>query len=202
MERYHKIPSIFKRDNRGKFTQEFSTPEICALQNIEWQMEEKLDGTNIRIMWDGETVRFGGKTDNAQIPVPLLNVLQDECPLSLFRDVFKGVPTCLYGEGIGPKIQKGGELYGDLRFVLFDVGIGGYWLRREDVVDVAEKIGCELSTIHAVGPLQKAIDIVLNGFESTYGERAAEGLVLRPPVQLFDRMGERIITKVKSKDHC
>lgn len=198
MKPYHKIPSIFKRDDRGKFTKEYSTPELNVLKDIEWQMEEKLDGTNIRIMWDGETVRFGGKTDNAQIPVPLLNVLQDTFPSEKFAGFEGG--GCLYGEGIGPKIQKSGHLYGDLRFVLFDVRIDQWWLKREVVADIAEKAECQLSTIIANGPLQKAVDLAKEGFESRHGEFLAEGLVLRPPAQLFDRTGERIITKVKHKD--
>lgn len=198
MIEYHKIPSIYKRDNRGRFTEEYSTPEICALKDIEWQMEEKLDGTNIRIMWDGEKVRFGGKTSAAQIQTTLLHLLQDNFPAEKFADFDR--LTCLYGEGVGPKIQKGGHLYGGLKFVLFDVRVGNWWLRREDVADVAERVSCELSLIITRGSLSKAVGMAKEGFDSTYGVFCAEGLVLRPPVQLFDRMGERIITKIKHKD--
>jgi hypothetical protein len=35
---------------------------------------------------------------------------------------------------------------------------------------------------------------------SRWGEFEAEGLVARPEVELFDRAGHRIITKIKAKD--
>ena len=66
MEPYHKIQSIFKRDaeNGYKFTSEYSCPEFEYLQNNEWEFTEKVDGTNIRIIWDGQDgLRIAGRTE-------------------------------------------------------------------------------------------------------------------------------------------
>ena len=76
MKEYHKIDSLFKRTERGELILgDFSRPEFAYLARTEWEWTEKVDGTNIRVSWDGMAVRFGGKTDNAMLPVPLLDRL-------------------------------------------------------------------------------------------------------------------------------
>lgn len=57
----------------GKFRNE--TVEFC--KDLTWQFTEKVDGTNIRVYWDGHRVEFGGRTENAQIPAPLVNKLNE-----------------------------------------------------------------------------------------------------------------------------
>ena len=49
------------------------------------------------------------------------------------------VDVTLYGEGYGARIQKGGGKYlaKSCDFVLFDVKIGDWWLRREAVDEIA-----------------------------------------------------------------
>ena len=78
MKEYHKIQTVFHRDPDTKFKTllegRFSLPEFEYLQNNEWIFTEKVDGTNIRIIFDGE-LTFGGKTDRAQIPNQLVNKL-------------------------------------------------------------------------------------------------------------------------------
>src|SRR5689334_6497289 len=111
MKEYQKIQTVFSRNlesNRKELIEgAWSLPEFEVLKDLQWVWTEKIDGTNIRIMWDGKTVRFGGKTDDAQIPTSLLSVLQDtfipEKMSAVFADVTE---VCLYGEGYGAKIQK------------------------------------------------------------------------------------------------
>ena len=209
MNQYHKIQTVFKRDPETKFKTllmgEYSTPEFEYLQSDEWIWTEKVDGTNIRVMWDGEgTVTFGGKTDRASIPADLVNVLaemfQSSFQLGMFRDIFDG-PACLYGEGYGPKIQKGGGNYADApSFVLFDVRVGDWWLRRPDVLEVSEKLGIDAVPCVGRGTLPQLASKVSRGFRSIWGDFSAEGIVARPKVELFARYGSRIITKLKTKD--
>ena len=56
---------------------EWAEPEFGYLQNNQWEFTEKIDGTNIRIMFDGGNIVFKGKTDNAQIPSRLIDKLQN-----------------------------------------------------------------------------------------------------------------------------
>ena len=73
---YHKIITVFKRNPenmRFLLEGEWATPEFEYLKDNKWVFTEKVDGTNIRIMWNGEAVTFGGKTDTAEIPSFLVN---------------------------------------------------------------------------------------------------------------------------------
>jgi len=116
MNTYHKIQTIFKRDPETKLKTlllgQYSLPEFEYLKDNNWVFTEKVDGTNIRVIFDGETLAYKGKTDQAQMPPQLLERLKESFDPQI--DTFKSLfPTgaCLYGEGYGAKIQKGGENY-------------------------------------------------------------------------------------------
>jgi len=209
MTLYHKIQSLYKRDDQGKFLPEFTCPEFEYLRALEWDWSEKVDGTNIRVELgyygqEGLQCRIGGRTDRAQIPADLYTRLDELFPLEKILEAFEG-PVTLYGEGIGPKIQKGG---GNLRsspdFVLFDVKVGSWWLKRQDIVQIADTFGVQPAPNVGVGTLEEAEVFVSNGFLSVVADTPgtqAEGLVLRPMVDLLTRGGDRIITKLKTKDY-
>ena len=206
MEKYHKIQTIFKRDSKTKFKTvimwDYALPEFAYLQDNQWQFTEKVDGTNIRVMFDGENIAFGGKSDNAQIPIFLLDKLNEIFlpQIDNFKSIFD-CPVCLYGEGYGAKIQKGGGNYRqDQSFVLFDAKIQNWWLKREDVEDIAKKLNIDIVPIIGIATLHEMVDIVSNGFKSQWGDFQAEGIVARPQIELKTRAGGRIITKLKHKD--
>jgi hypothetical protein len=106
----------------------------------------------------------------------------------------------LFGEGYGPKIQNGGNYRSDTSFVLFDVKIGDFWLDRANVDDVASKLSIDSVPVIGQGSLHDAIRNVKSYLGSTWGDFEAEGIVARPKVPLFNRKGERIITKIKGVD--
>jgi len=212
---YPKIQTIFKRDmtKNGKImVDHYSMPEFEYLKDNKWIFTEKVDGTNIRIEWNGEIVTIKGKTDRALIPTFLFIRLQElfveKDRTNIFREVFRPkddtekIDVCLYGEGYGARIQKGGGNYkpDGVDFVLIDVRIGYWWLKREDVEDIANKFGIEVVPIVGEGTLQDMVEKVKNGFNSKWGNFLAEGIVARPEIELKDRKGRRIITKLKYKD--
>jgi hypothetical protein len=206
MKEYHKIITVFERDPETKFRTlkdgVFALGEFEYLQNNEWVWTEKVDGTNIRIIFDDGEFVFGGKTDNAQIPSSLANRLNELFfPLKTkFAEIFKD-GICLYGEGYGDKIQKGGGNYRpDQHFVLFDVKIGDWWLQRKDIEDVAGKMGIDVVPIIGTGTLHEMVTKTKEGFKSRWGDFIAEGIVARPKIELKARNGQRIITKIKHKD--
>ncbi len=214
MKEYPKIQSVFKRDPATKFKTFLttcSTDEIGYLYDNKWLFTEKIDGTNIRVGWDGETVEFGGRTEKAQMPASIVARLLELFPADKLAAVFPDagdepgkMTVTLYGEGYGNKIQKGGNLYLPDRvdFVLFDIRFGHWWLMRDSVVDIASKLGCGVVRAHGCGTIDEGIKIVKEGFQSHIAgsTRQAEGLVLRPFVNVLDRAGRRIITKLKTKD--
>lgn len=199
---YHKIQSIFKRHEKTKqFTEEYALPEFEYLKDNVWEFTEKIDGTNVRVMWEDGELRFGGKTDNAQMPIRLLEKLQQIFTKDKMQEVFPDGKVILYGEGFGAKIQSGGNYIKDgVDFILFDVLIDTWWLNRNSVEDISEKLGIKIVKLIGEGTLEDAVGIVKDGFNSEFGNFIAEGIVLRPKIQFFSRKGERIVTKVKYKD--
>lgn len=218
---YHKINSVFLRGDRGKFLMgQYSEPEFEYLADKPWLWTEKIDGTNVRVMWYpkskmlgpanhklGPLVEFGGREDNAQMPLKLVTRLQELFPVERFQKACLEDDVILYGEGYGAGIAKGGGNYSPIQdFILFDVKIGRWWLSRENVEDIARKLQIPvvplLGTNDAV-TLEQMIKIVQYPTTPHSGispNALVEGWVGTPLVPLFNRKGERIITKIKYKD--
>jgi hypothetical protein len=77
------------------------------------------------------------------------------------------------------------------------------WLERHNVEDVASKLGIAVTPIVGRGTLPEAVEFARQGFVSTVSQRPdfkAEGLVMRPAVELRTRRGDRVITKIKHRD--
>lgn len=208
---YPKIKTLFKRqpEKPHRLTQEYALPEFAALEEVTFVATEKIDGTNVRVHWDGHEVHFGGRTDRAQMPLHLLEALNaqfgGEAGAQLFEQTFGSDPITLYGEGFGPKIQKGGGNYGDKpMFALFDVRAGDLWLERENVHDIAGSLG--ISRVPEVwsGALWEARpalrSLTTQQLRSAWGTAEIEGWVLRPVIELHHRRRGRIITKLKVSD--
>lgn len=203
MKEYHKIETLLDRDEKFKVIEgKWRLPEFEYLKDCQWEFTEKVDGTNIRIMWENGKLTFGGKTDNAQMPTFLMGRLQSLFSEAKFAEVFPDGIACLFGEGYGAKIQKGGGNYNPAGcdFVLFDVKVGEWWLARKDVADVASKFGITVVPTIGIGTLSEAINKTKVGFNSQWGNFQAEGIVVRPTVELFMRSGQRLIGKIKAKD--
>lgn len=209
MKKYHKIQTVWLRDpeNNHKTLIEgaWAKPEFKYLKDCKWVCTEKVDGTNIRVMWDGKRVSFGGKTDNVQIPAKLIDSLMLMFTEDKMTSTFGGTSICLYGEGYGNRINKAGKKYitDDNSFILFDVKVGDWWLERSSVIDISDKLDIQVVPLIGNLTLLQAIDVVRSGFKSTISEDEdliAEGIVATPETSLFNRKGERIITKIKHKD--
>lgn len=210
MKEYHKIQTIYKRDPATSMKTliegDFSEEVFEYLAFNRWLFTEKVDGTNIRVMVDagGEVanITFGGKTNDAQIPANLFEHLQKTFlpQASALRAQFPH-GACLYGEGYGAKIQKGGGNYrSDQSFVLFDVRVGDWYLRRQAVEEIADQFNVEVVPIIGIGTLYDAVEMARGGITSLWGDFRAEGIVARPCLELKTRGGDRIITKIKTKD--
>lgn len=209
MIEYHKIQTVYLRDPMTKYKTlllgQYAEPEFCYLEENEWVFTEKVDGTNIRIMVSmaGGPITFGGKTDNAQIPAFLVTRLQERF-LSDGGEALRGIfpdGACLYGEGYGARIQKGGGNYRpDADFVLFDVKVGDWWLQRAAVENVAGKLNLDIVPVVELGTLRDMVYMAREGFKSRWGDFPAEGIVARPATELKARNGHRIITKIKTRD--
>lgn len=212
MIKYPKINSIFRRDEKGKFTHGFSDPIFEYLWENEWYGTEKIDGTNIRIgisidEKENAEIDIRGRTDRAQLTEELYNVLENTAKKIIASEVLH-TPTnvIFFGEGYGKNIQKAGKLYSpdEYKFILFDLWINGQWIQRELLKEIAEKAEIDIVPIMYEGPLYNAVDIVKKGIISTFSNSEnsfqSEGLVLKPKIELKDPYSRPILTKLKTKD--
>jgi hypothetical protein len=207
MIEYNKIDTLYKRDMEGTkklLEGEFRNPAVEFLKDNIWQFTEKVDGTNIRVYWDGHKVQFGGRTERAQIPTHLVNYLNSVFGTNeaeqIFEEKFGETEVILFGEGYGPKIQNGGLYRNDVSFIMFDVLIAGNYQPRESVEDIAKAFNVDIVPIIFEGTIQEGVDFVKTHPDSTMGTAKMEGLVGRPKVEMRDRCGKRVIVKIKWED--
>ena len=220
--KYHKINALYNRWRKdldpietlplnkkyGDFKDgEFAQSEFEYLFNNQWIWSEKLDGTNIRIYanWSEQygihTFEVKGKDENSSIPKDLLEWINNwiDENSQIVSDLFAAEDIILYGEGVGTKIQKVGHNFGSQHFKLFDVYINGFWLQKDDVLDIANKLSLD-TPITWIGTIQDAIDKVKTLPVSSFGNFTIEGYVGQPIVRLNDAKQKRIVTKIKVCD--
>ena len=214
---YPKINTLFKRDeNNIIIPDQFTIEEFEYLKNLKWECTEKIDGTNIHV----DLIKIGldtkpemsikGRTESAIIPTHLsdrLNkIFNREFLCEYFSKNKHDIPfnISIFGEGFGCKIQKGGNYIKDgVDFILFDINVDGIWLKRESLEQIAKDLNLKIVPLIGYMTIDEAKKYVDNGFKSTIAENKdydAEGLVLKTPYGLKDRMGNRIVTKIKTVD--
>ena len=165
-------------------------------------------------------VEYHGKTEKADTPKHLQTKMEQLFPAEKMLETFNKNVTyenvedaikevnhgkvIVFGEGYGAKIQKGGNyISNDCGFILFDVTVDGMFLLRESLEDIASKLEIPIVPLIGYMTVDEAIEFVKKGFKSTIAENKdydAEGLVLKTPMGLLNRKGERIITKIKTCD--
>jgi len=187
---------------------EYESPLFTSLLFAQWEVTEKIDGTNIRIGWDGkETVTFTGRENkNSRLPGPETGVPQLlESTFTVDRFLageHPHQPMVIFCEAFGPKIGKYGHLYGDQpALAVLDVLAGSWWLQRDTMTNVAAMFGLQLPPLlDAKASLAEASDLVQSGLRSQFGREEfwAEGIVARPALGVLDRSGRPIRVKIKN----
>lgn len=207
MKEYQKIETLFEREETTKklIIGKFRDETVEFLKDNIWTFTEKVDGTNIRIYWDGHKVQFAGRTDKAQIPNHLLERLNvlfgGETNEEMFEQKFSDKEVILFGEGYGEKIQTNGYI-DNVDFILFDVMINGNYQSREIVEEIANYFGIEVVPIILEGTLLQGVDYVLNNRQSKVSKKGGEleGLIGKTKIETQNRVGKRNIVKIKYRD--
>jgi len=194
---------------------------------VEGYNPNSIDPDATKIIGVKFNVHIAGKTDNAQIPKNLLKHMQEKytdekvfaslglkefIPVDewenehnwLSYDQIPNIYT-IYGEGYGEGIQSGGwYIKGGNEFIVFDVKVNDIYLKTDARDEIATKLGAPIVPLMGYFTLDEAIDFVRKGFRSKVAEnpdaKMAEGLVLRTDLGLRNRMGKRLIVKVKYED--
>lgn len=161
---------------------------------------EKIHGTSAHIKWKSPNITFfsGGAPHAAFVAMFDVEALKAKFAELSLEDV------TVYGELYGGKMQGMKSTYGDkLRFVAFDVQISDCWLNVEKAHAFVQQMGLEFVAYNRVTTDISVLDAqrdlpsrqaVRNGIVEP---KDAEGVVLRPIIELVDNRGARVIAKHK-----
>lgn len=166
---------------------------------------EKIHGTSAHVAWDNEKKAFtffsGGEKHEK------FCALFDLASLTANALMLLSANTVFYGEAYGGKQQGMSHTYGpSLKFVVFDVKIKDCWLDVPKADLLAKNMGFEFVDYVKTSTDLTALDAIRdmpsrqakrNGIAE---DKKAEGVVLRPLLELTRNNGERIICKHKRSD--
>lgn len=206
---YPKIETLYNRHPEGHkvIPTELRMEEFGNVRR--WFVTEKIDGTNIRVMWQDGKVTFGGRTDNASIPAKLVTKLQETFTPEKF--LAAELPNCIiFGEGYGEKIQSvGGQYCKGVNFRAFDILIDKYWLEYENMREISVKVGFScVPTYGTFSELPKTREDLSWMVEGTSvvahlehdNVLIPEGVVAKSYPMMFNKFHNRIMWKLKFKD--
>ena len=179
-------------DNLYKNTEILNFKECYAM--------EKIHGTSAHISWKENKVSFfsGGESHSK-----FLTLFDEDKLTTTFEELFE-FDVILFGEAYGGKQQGMSETYGkELKFIVFDVKVGDFWLDVLNAKNVADKLGLDfVDFVKCATDIEKldferdrpSTQAKLNGIKE---DRLREGVVLRPLIELKKNNGDRIIVKHK-----
>ncbi len=172
--------------------------------DIKMYASEKIDGTSVCIVWDGERISFVGHTEKSEFCPRYLEYLK--CTFgtpefeAVIEEVFGETPVTIYGEGISRdyNVHYG---YPEGNFIMYDIqNERGTFYTRDAVKDIARKLELVYPWEEEM-TMKEAVEFVKTRPQSRLNaENKMEGLVLRPLYELYSNNGGRIICKVKVKD--
>lgn len=173
--------------------------------NVPMLASEKIDGTSVGIVWDGERISFIGHTEKTQFAPRFLEYLNSRFGTpefeSVVEEVFGEKSVILYGEGISKDYNcHYGNIDGEFIFYdVFDTQKGTFY-NRPALDEIAQKLGLKRPWENVM-TIKEAVEFVKTVPESQLNsDFPMEGLVLRSMPELMTNNHERIICKVKVRD--
>lgn len=163
---------------------------------------EKVHGTSAHIKWvkaDEQLTFFpGGESYNNFV------ALFDQDKLKERMSSLGAESITVFGEAYGGKCQGMKETYGDkLQFIAFDVQISDLWVDVPTMDKIATDLGLEVvpwtmcpTEIEILNWHRDAYSIVAER-RGCGTNKQREGVVLRPPIEVRNNNGDRIISKHK-----
>lgn len=172
----------------------------------------KIDGTNGRLIWNGEEGEFytgsrnmvlGGGQDNHGFN----EWAQDQIDTDLFKEYFEDTNVVVFGEFFKNDILGRVEYGDEPRFRVFDVFINTVFLDWADVLGVADKLNLDVTPYEfieepgydSLTDYIKEYDDPLAKDSADPDDKIAEGIVVRPPVEMKYKKDNRVMYKVKSE---
>lgn len=190
---YLKIPNLY------------NSPEILEVLGKVYCLE-KIHGTSAHIKMvrgSSEVIFFSGGSKMSNF----MSLFDTKSLLERFAEMDCDELT-IYGEAYGGKVQSMKDVYGEnLRFVAFDVAIGGKFVSGVPTQqEIVESFGLEF-VHYTLGPSTKEF---VNQEREKFSEQAkrnglgsdkvGEGIIIRPLIELTLNNGSRFIFKHKRDD--
>lgn len=225
MKSYPSIETVYVRDKETNLLRfgEIRNPELSCVSS--WTVSEKIDGTNVRVIYTLGGVEVKGRTDKAQLPPGLYDAVLSKFPPHEFivryfteyrgQELPEAWSVTFYGEGYGAGIQKGGCYRPDKSFRCFDLLLGeSWWTDDSEMRRVCLELG--VPTVPAVGQamghtisfINEPEDILrlfpdgvsVCAREDSGQDAPPEGIVCKPKHVLLDRHGNRIVWKITLRE--
>ncbi len=205
-------------NTRIEVTREFITSDIGNNEGIRWSVAYKGKTDNAQIpkmlytylttvLTEDKVLNSLGLTKEMYVNDELMkekgwSVLNEQFNVYELDETKVPKRYTLYGEGYGNGIQSGGYYRQDNSFIGFDVKVDDMYLLRENRDEIFNKLGVDIVPFVGQLTIDEAIEMVKKGFRSKIAkdDHLEEGLVLRTPMGLKNRRGERIIFKIKTCD--
>lgn len=191
---YAKISNLYKR------------PDFMDMFRKVWVLE-KIHGTSTHIRFKGEEFNiFSGGADKSSFAM----LFDRDALMGIYNNSsLAGKDVTLYGEGYGGKLQGMSETYGkQLRFIVFDVLVEDKWLEVTDAKQVAERFGQEFvwhklvdNTIEELNRYRDQPS-ELAKIRGCGNDKKAEGVIVKPLCECYDKNGGRWYVKHKRADFC
>ena len=180
--------------------------ELEYLAKNLWAYKRKLNGENMRVLWDGEQAIWNGKTNDFKTDAETIDYMNSIFQEEIFEEKFgREKQVLLFGERMAPNSQGNELKLEKVEFVLFDVKIGDTWLEPENLYVIAKYFNIrtcydfmrpEDKKRNYVDTLENLINATVNGKFKDW-----EGIVASPATGLYNRKGERLICKIKNHDY-
>ena len=176
---------------------------------------EKVHGTSAHVSWNGIEKKLsffsGGEKHDAFVAI-----FDQANLIAKFTEFFPESNITIYGEAYGGKCQAMSETYGPkLAFVAFEVkfqcqGDRERWSDVPDAEGIAKALGLDFVAYNLVDatfdemdrqrdlPSEQAFKNGMAKREDPATWKMREGIVVRPPMELYDFQGGRFLAKHKS----
>lgn len=192
---YLHIDNLYKAQDVLRFKEVFVLEKIHGTSaHISYKLPETSEAqAKLSFFSGGEThSKFIALFDEAKLTEALAKVGQD---------------VVVFGEAYGGSQQAMSATYGkQLKFIVFDVKVGEAWLTVPKATKFAEDLGLEFVYWASVPATEEALNAERDA-DSVQAQRNGcgpgkkrEGVVVRPPIEVKNCYGDRIIAKHKRDD--
>lgn len=206
MTEYQKIETLYRfNPEKKKYDPVFYNPIVDYLKDLPWIASEKIDGTNVRVHYDGYRVSWLGRADSSELPKEAEELLQKTFGESeiVFEQQFGAKDVILFMECYGGKIQ-GGAYGGSERLIGFDVMVNRIYLDKLTIAPIFDLFGIETVPFFEMPSIPDCVDWVFHRHSPSphceKGSTPVEGLVCVPKARLYDHQGNRVCVKIKARD--